>query len=294
MSGIDFVPQYYLDIGLDHGSPSQNNLPDDVWLYNYVFKDQEWRRNGKIPNPNMVGGNVAQDGVNRWLFDKYTSEEAQADAVKNYSTNKILYKDKQLELFEKNLEVMSLCVGNGIKALQEIGLDNYNPDDCTTELYCEYQFPGIGITTIGRTDLMTKNFTVELKTKWHTKVLNKGYIPDEPDQNYLKQVAFYWKATGLEPILIYHTGMPAKDRKTKKIKNEYKIFNKTNCELMTPEYFEECLEQHRQVQHRRQNLLMISRDPKVLAKYIASDFSSFYWKDLSQEDLEEARNLWKM
>ena len=152
MSGINFVPQYYLDIGLDHGSPSQNNLPDDVWLFNYVFKDQEWRRNGKIPNPNMVGGNVAQDGVNRWLFDKYTSEESQADAVKNYSTNKILYKDKQLELFEKNLEVMSLCVGNGIKALQEIGLNNYNPDDCTTELYCEYQFPGIGITTIGRTD----------------------------------------------------------------------------------------------------------------------------------------------
>ena len=28
----------------------------------------------------------------------------------------------------------------------------------------------------------------------------------------------------------------------------------------------------------------LATDPKVLAKYIASDFSSFYWKDVSQED----------
>ena len=77
MSGIDFVPQYYLDIDLNHFSPSQLNLPNDVWLHNYVYKDQEWRRNGKIPNPNMTAGNAAQDGLNRYIFEGYTSEEAQ-------------------------------------------------------------------------------------------------------------------------------------------------------------------------------------------------------------------------
>ena len=167
MSGIDFVPQYYLDIDLNHFSPSQLNLPNDVWLHNYVYKDQEWRRNGKIPNPNMTAGNAAQDGLNRFIFDNYTSEEAQKDAVTQYAKNKILYQDDQLLHFETNLDAMQMCVANGIAALNELKLKKQK--DISSELYCEYQLPGIDITTIGRTDVLTSNYLIELKTKWKRK-----------------------------------------------------------------------------------------------------------------------------
>jgi len=292
MSGIDFVPQYYLDIDLNHFSPSQLNLPNDVWLHNYVYKDQEWRRNGKIPNPNMTAGNAAQDGLNRFIFDNYTSEEAQKDAVTQYAKNKILYQDDQLLHFETNLDAMQMCVANGIAALNELKLKKQK--DISSELYCEYQLPGIDITTIGRTDVLTSNYLIELKTKWKrkgavrkdgTRGFNKVAIPKKPDFNYLGQVAFYWKATGKEPHLIYHTG---------NFEGDYAIFNKDNCEQMTPEYFEHSLEHYRQVQTVRQNLLQISTDPKVLAQYIQPDFSSFYWNDIRGTELEEARNLWKI
>lgn len=298
------VPDYYLAVGHNHFSPSQTNLPNDVWLHNYIFRDQEWRRTAKIPNPNMVAGNATQgfynkktkesSGLSSYVFTDSSKEYAIQSGIKSYKKNKALYAGEELDRFNKNLEVMGACINNGIRALDEI--DIKKEKDLTTELYCEYFFPGIEVTTIGRTDLMaTSKFLVELKTKWHTKKLQKGSIPkEEPDFNYLCQVAFYWKATGLEPILIYHTGMPVKDKKTKEIKNEYKIFSKENCEQLTPAAMEEYLEHCRAVLTVRQNLLKISSDPKVLAQHVQPDFNSFYWNDLNEEQLKEAKALWGM
>ena len=291
---IEFIPQYYLNVKQNHFSPSQINMPNDVWLHNYIFRDQEWRRTAKIPNPNMVAGNAAQDGINQYVFNNKNVREAQAYAIRQYKKNKVLYTGDVLERFNKNMEVMAACVANGIAALDTINITEEK--NLTTEVYCEYFFPGIEVVTIGRTDLMASSkYLVELKTKWHTKKLQKGNIPkEEPDFNYLCQVAFYWKATGLEPILIYHTGMPVKDKKTKEIKNEYKIFSKENCKQLTPAAMEEYLEHCRVVLTVRQNLLKISSDPKVLAQHVQPDFNSFYWDDLNEEQLKEAKALWGM
>ena len=81
---IEFIPQYYLNVKQNHFSPSQINMPNDVWLHNYIFRDQEWRRTAKIPNPNMVAGNAAQDGINQYVFNNKNVREAQAYAIRQY------------------------------------------------------------------------------------------------------------------------------------------------------------------------------------------------------------------
>ena len=87
--------------------------------------------------------------------------------------------------------------------------------------------------------------------------------------------------------------MPAKDRYTKEIKNEFTIFSKDNCELMTPEAFDEYLEDCRKTLESRQNLLKLSSDPKEIAKYIQPDFEHFMWRDLNEEQMKEAKALWE-
>ena len=298
---IQYIPDYYLAVNLNHFSPTQINKPNDVWFHDYIFRDQDWRRSAKIPNPSMTAGNAAQDGVNEYVFENKNTREAQAFGIRKYKKNKIFYncdgigrnKYDVLGNYKKNLKAMGACINNGIRALEEVGIKKEKK--VSAELYCEYFFPGIKIPTIGRTDLMaTSKYLIELKTKWHTKQLNKGYIPSQPDYRYLCQVAFYWKATGLEPVLIYHTGMPAKDRSTKEIKNEFTIFSKDNCELMTPEAFDDYLEDCRRTLESRQKLLQLSSDPKEIAKYIQPDFDHFMWRDLNEEQLKEAKALWEM
>jgi len=289
---IQYIPDYYLAVNLNHFSPTQINKPNDVWFHDYIFRDQEWRRSAKTPNPSMTAGNAAQDGVNEYVFENKNTREAQAFGIRKYKKNKFLYSDETLEHYEKNLEVMGACINNGIRALDEVGIKKEKK--VSAELYCEYFFPGIEIPTIGRTDLMaTSKYLIELKTKWFSKKLAKGYIPKQPDYRYLCQVAFYWKATGLEPILIYHTGMPSKDRSTKEIKNEFTIFSKDNCELMTPEAFDDYLEDCRRTLMARQKLLQLSSDPKEIAKYIQPDFDHFMWRDLNEEQMKEAKALWE-
>jgi hypothetical protein len=289
---IQYIPDYYLAVNLNHFSPTQINKPNDVWFHDYIFRDQEWRRSAKTPNPSMTAGNAAQDGVNEYVFENKNSREAQAFGIRKYKKNKFLYSDEVLEHYKKNLEIMGACIDNGIRALDEVGIKKEKK--VSAELYCEYFFPGIEIPTIGRTDLMaTSKYLIELKTKWFSKKLAKGYIPKQPDYRYLCQVAFYWKATGLEPILIYHTGMPSKDRSTKEIKNEFTIFSKDNCELMTPEAFDDYLEDCRRTLMARQKLLQLSSDPKEIAKYIQPDFDHFMWRDLNEEQMKEAKALWE-
>ena len=135
---IEFIPQYYLNVKQNHFSPSQINMPNDVWLHNYIFRDQEWRRTAKIPNPNMVAGNAAQDGINQYVFNNKNVREAQAYAIRQYKKNKVLYTGDVLERFNKNMEVMAACVANGIAALDTINITEEK--NLTTEVYCEYFF----------------------------------------------------------------------------------------------------------------------------------------------------------
>ncbi len=292
MTDFNFIPDYYSKVKLSHFSPSQCNLPNDVWLHNYIFRDKNWRSQ-RTMNPNVHAGNAAQEGVNYYIFNSHNDDDpiaaAKKHATKLFKKSKIYFHGDQLEQWEVCNELIPMCVENGLDALTEI---EFFTQSSTTEEYCQFQIPGIEVKTEGKTDLLTKNYAIELKTKWKrrgavkkdgTRSWNKVTLPKEPDWNYLCQCAFYHFATKKPVYLIYHTGFE---------KGSYKIFHKDNCEKMRPEFLKYCLEHFQMVQTVRQNLLEISSSPRELAKYIQPDFSSFYWNDLSDEEMEEARSLW--
>ena len=298
MSEIDYIPDYYANVNLSHGSSSQSNLPNDVWLHNYIYKNAEWRQN-RIINPHAYAGTAVQDGVNYYIFnsgnDDVPVKAAIKLALKNFKKSKIFFTSASYkELWEMDLELIPQCVENALSGLTEMEFFKHSTTEKTTEDYCYYTLPGIEITTIGRTDLLTDKFAVELKTKWKSRAKGenkdgsakwrRNSIPSNPSIEHLRQCAFYYKATKREVFLVYAAGFDDKS---------YKVFSKDNCEKLRPEFLEHYLDQMQMIQKVRQNLLQISSNPKTLAKYIPPDFTHYMWRDLTEEELEEARNLWR-
>jgi hypothetical protein len=92
----------------------------------------------------------------------------------------------------------------------------------------------------------------------------------------MKQVAFYWKATGKKAYLGYVN------------QEEYKIFEPEDDRLEY--YYKQLINKAFTIQ----NLLEISEgDPKVMAKFVEMpDIRNFYYSDLTEEQVEITKQLW--
>ncbi len=155
MDQISYVADYWLKHGLDHLSPTQKNKPLCAWWYEYVFKDQEWRRKKK-PSAKMKAGISAQIGWDNYVL-KDTSEDQSVDlAIKDYQKQKGFFIDdeKEMKQWEVNLEAIPAVVKNYIQALKDLDIKKHTT--INAEHYVDLQMDGIEIPWIGRTDLETK------------------------------------------------------------------------------------------------------------------------------------------
>ena len=291
-NGFNIIPEYFQKADLLHFSPSQLNLPIDVWLHKYIFKNKEWR-DQQILHPRVPAGSAAEKGFLHYILE----EEDQGAAVKvartEFKKNKVYYVSHWNADYEKCLDTLEKVVANAIAGFREIG----EVKNCTTQEDCEFHFKGIDVTCQGKTDILTSKYVIELKTKWRKpgtpcKVTKRtpdgmtsgivGSLPKtSPPIENLKQVSFYSKATGKEPIIIYANDIG------------HRVFDKNNCNKMTPSFMEHYIEFLRINQKVRQNFLKISTNPRVLAQYIQPDFSAYQWNDLDEDQFEEAVGLWK-
>jgi hypothetical protein len=141
---------------------------------------------------------------------------------------------------------------------------------------------------LGRIDFESENKFLELKSKpinfrkgknGLTQTIQK--LPatiDDCEETYMKQVAFYWKATGKKAYLGYVNS------------EEYKIFEPEDDRLEY--YYKQLINKAFTIQ----NLLEISEgDPKVMAKFVEMpDIRNFYYSDLTPEQVEITKKLWGM
>jgi len=286
-----FAADYWLRHGLDHLSPTQLNKSLDNWFFEYVYKDQQWRRNKK-PSSKMFAGISAQIGWDNYaLFDK-SKDESIDIAVEDYKKYKSQFigDEKEMKQFEINLEDIPAVVKNYIQALDDLEIKKFAT--INSERNVDKWFDGIEVPITGKTDMETETFFIEAKTKWKRKsgkarkdgTFNYANIaaPTKPDPNHVKQISFYQEATKKPGYLIYATP------------SNYIIFNTKESEELAPHILESCLNNYKKTALVRQNLLKFSEDPKEIAKnFIELDTTNINYYSYTDEELKEVRQFYE-
>jgi hypothetical protein len=276
----------------DHWSPSSLNIPIQKYIISYVCSTQEMRRKNKVGykahSGNLVGG------VSQRLLSKYIFKAAEKEEVQPELFDKIF--EHELELINKNepknakdeqcrIEMIPSCkasIEQTLKLVKEV----FGDETLTSERYVHVSHPGLILDILGRLDFESENKFLELKSKPINFRQNKNGLGqtiqklpatiDDCEPTYMKQVAFYWKATGKKAYLGYVNS------------EEYKIFEPEDDRLEY--YYNQLINKAFTIQ----NLLEISEgDPKLMAKYVEMpDVKNFYYSDLTEEQVDITKELW--
>jgi hypothetical protein len=276
----------------DHFSPSSLNIPIQKYIISYVCSTQAMRRQNKVNYKAYYGalcGNVAQR-----LLSKYIFKAAEKEEVKPELFDKIF--EHELSIINKNepkderdeqcrIEMIPSCkasIEQTLKLVKEV----FKDEPLTSERYVHVTPQGLILDILGRIDFESENKFLELKSKPINFRKNKNgmgqiiqKLPntiDDCEETYMKQVAFYWKATGKKAYLGYINS------------EEYKIFEPEDDRL---EYY------YHQLVNKAftiQNLLEVSKgDARQMAKLVeAPDLKNFYYSDLTPEQIDITKQLW--
>jgi hypothetical protein len=276
----------------DHFSPSSLNIPIQKYIISYVCSTQAMRRQNKVNYKAYYGalcGNVAQR-----LLSKYIFKAAEKEEVKPELFDKIF--EHELSIINKNepkderdeqcrIDMIPSCkasIEQTLKLVKEV----FKDEPLTSERYVHVTPQGLILDILGRIDFESENKFLELKSKPINFRKNKNgmgqiiqKLPntiDDCEETYMKQVAFYWKATGKKAYLGYINS------------EEYKIFEPEDDRL---EYY------YHQLVNKAftiQNLLEVSKgNASQMAKLVeAPDLKNFYYSDLTPEQIDITKQLW--
>lgn len=285
---VQFIPDYFKKINLDHFSPEQLNSTIDYWVAAYCYLTQEQRRMKK-PKPRMVAGVIVQNAVEKFFKEKKDKQDVTEDAISEYRKECIGMNEFDFER-EKVLEMLPDTIINGIKAGMDLG---YDKKELESESYISIEIPGIVLPIIGRTDVQTSDKDVdEWKTMWGSKssrVLKDGSTsqswskpnpPKEPNMGHVKQVATYYKATGILPKIVYVT--------TK----DYAIHDEKSTSLLKADHLEYCIQQFKAAALARQTIVEKSETVDDMFKFVSPDFSYFKYTGFPDEIMIELKKKW--
>ena len=278
----------------DHFSPSSLNIPIQKYIISYVCSTQAMRRQNKVGYKAHYGvlcGNVAQRLLSKYIFKAAEKEEVKPelfDKIFEYELSLVNKNEPKDERDEQcRIDMIPSCkasIEQTLKLVKEI----FKDEPLTSERYVHVTPQGLILDILGRIDFESENKFLELKSKPINFRKNKNgmgqiiqKLPntiDDCEETYMKQVAFYWKATGKKAYLGYVN------------QEEYKIFEPEDDRLEY--YYKQLINKAFTIQ----NLLEISEgDPKVMAKFVEMpDIRNFYYSDLTEEQVEITKQLWGM
>jgi hypothetical protein len=240
-------------------------------------------------------GRASQKFLSKYMYDaekKILNEKKDLDTIIKEEINEYdkyqAHNEADKEQHEDTKNYLTDMIKITVKAVNDIGLG----DESASERYCSHKFKELVLPKIGRIDYEdNKNKFIELKTKHRSKRKSdtkagfswiKGYLPKAPDVNHVKQCAFYWKATGKTPHLLYVN------------QDSYNVFTPDTCELLTPEYMDFLVQGDLIKAKIRQNLVYLCKgNPFEMAKLVPPpDFSGFMWREIQEEYVRKAASLW--
>jgi hypothetical protein len=320
------LPLFATKLLINHYSPTQQSICDAAWLYKYLILSQEERR--LLPaNAQMKAGvflnNVLQSyyASTIWKFgpqrkltptenllkgtDKQTIINKELEEFKSYEP--VDEKDRQKK--EKYLDELFLVLNNGFAAMDDLNLSHHTVVS-ERQISIDQSQSSLLVPIVGRTDFELGNAggsispsflstgIIELKSTWSKagKLKANGErsfisakIPNKPSFNHLIQVAMYaaYHNYSVPVFLVYVC------------KDEYKIFDSSNCADLTQEGLKRCFKILCNTFRRREKILAqfeeLSKEEiiKNAVAMIDPNFDHpFAWSNLNPEQLQHAKQLW--
>jgi len=269
--------------GITHWSFSAGNRPTASWIYNYVHRSAEDRRNDLVGWNAVLGTNTHNAAQNILAFGQDADE-----AIKQSITDLQAYPlCEDIVKRDKFCEVLPQMVTHLVDLLKQWGFTR-----CEAETKIETSLPQINLPIIGFVDLVSDGIFTEIKTRAPVKTRTlksgcqgwgKGRIPkEEPEKAHVMQAALYAYALKMTPSITYVSP------------EEAKIFTPFNCESLKRANLNTALEDFRQSVLIKQNLLRLSSDAKTLASITDPDWQHNYIWNIEPELLQDAKKLWQI
>ena len=265
-----------------HHSPAstQKCFAIDLWL-------KQLKANGittHYGSPVAVG-RAGEDYAKAILVDGHPPESAIRHATSILDEHQILPWDAvadeaRLEIHRGDvLQAISINACEGVKeALKKA-------NQITGQEKLEKNYPGLTLPFLGFSDFYGGNRVAELKIRTSsvdtkTKLGRRaGALPGKPDFKHVGQVAYYADVLGCPASLIYAS------------EKDYRIFDESNCEELTPEGMKRAVDELRARAWSRENIMRCAPDWRTLMQMLAPDFSDWGWR-IDPEHLAEARKVW--
>mgnify|MGYP003110638527 FL=1 len=293
---LGIIPQEFIELDINHYSPTQLNQPMWLWALLYGAFSQQQRRRNKT-NINMFFGTEIGSITQMMFCDEIWTY--QSNKVEN---NKKLSMDQALETLN---DYMNAYVPWDEKDQEKYEAIKHLAPDYLKQSYngwksLNFKSPVVAernVTTefthingLGRIDGEDELHFVEQKCKLPkllkpkkdgTRSVSTQKIPDTPLISHCRQTAFYYACTKKRPFLLY-----VNDK-------EYKVFDSSNCDLLTVDAMQDHMEYYRQqARLRDRHILNSGGDPLRLLSLQDPDWDSFY-ADIGEENLNAAKDLFK-
>tara|TARA_B100000927_G_scaffold162692_1_gene131080 strand:+ start:8582 stop:9508 length:927 start_codon:yes stop_codon:yes gene_type:complete len=295
---LESTPPAFLEIGIDHYSPTQLNCSMANWAYKYAVLNQESRRSLKH-NVKMYFGVVIGELCQLCFCDELWSFKSKVAKNKDkYSLDRALesldahmkkyepYDDADKELYEGIKDTAPDMMRNAYNGWKTLNLKSPVVGERNVRLKFTY------VNCLGRTDGDDKLMLIEQKCKIPqlnrpkkdgTRSVKHIALPDEePQLSHARQTAFYHFATGKKPHLMYANA------------KEYKIFDPSNCQLLTKDAMEEHLEHYKRMARLRDRAIMkCNGSVRDLLRDLDPDWEHNYEWDIGEEHKLHAQKTFR-
>jgi len=319
-------------LGINHHSPTSASYPDGIFLYRYLFCDQEKRRLFE-GNANMAAGVAVNDALqwhyadNIWKFNPLTKKlqpQKNEKLSQEAAIQKALAKfceynpvnDKDRDKFEKYKETIPQTIRQGFLACEKLGAlkaKKITAEDSINRTDNKLQLP-----IVGRTDLQFGDFykveqsalasdaksapflsVLEIKTVWSKPLKikkdgSRGF--SSPRLPSLPSKAH------LQQISFYTVSLSHVHPCPYLIylsADGFQIFSKNNCADLEPENLKNYYEQLVNTCIRRERLLSryshLNDKDAILEELIADTEPGFehpFFWQIGQQFVNEAKQLW--
>ena len=231
-------------------------------------------------------GRAVEDYVSAVAVDGMGEDDALRHASSVLDEHELVPWDKDADQERLELhkgEVLEAISKNALEGIQK-ALRQANQILGQRKLTASYS--GLALDFLGFADFLGGHRVAELKVKTSAPTETKkgagkrvGSLPSKPDAKHAQQAAFYADVLDMPASLVYAN------------EKEFRIFDETNCDELTPEGIQKGVMELRSRAWSRENLMRCAPNQITLMQMLAPDWTDWGWK-VDPKFLQEAREIW--